>query len=89
MQKIAVGQLRVLTYSSIYTFPAPLPDQNHDNDNDQLKAELRVVNDVFWIRLLTMGDLGFSEAYMFGDVECDDLVATFKAHTLRILFALA
>jgi cyclopropane-fatty-acyl-phospholipid synthase len=25
-----------------------------------------------------MGDLGFSEAYMYGEVECDDLVALFR-----------
>lgn len=24
-----------------------------------------------------MSDLGFSEAYMFGDIECDDLIAVF------------
>ncbi|EPQ54577.1 cyclopropane-fatty-acyl-phospholipid synthase [Gloeophyllum trabeum ATCC 11539] len=43
----------------------------------ELKAELRVVNDVFWVRLCTMSDLGFAEAYMYGDVECDDLVSVF------------
>lgn len=75
MQKISIGQLRVLTYSHIYVFPAPSTTENSKPD---LKAELRVVNDVFWFRLCTMGDLGFSEAYMYGDVECDDLVSIFK-----------
>lgn len=59
MQKIDKGHLRVLTYSHIYNFP-PVTD----NNKSTIKAELRVVNDVFWIRLCTMGDLGFSEAYM-------------------------
>lgn len=59
MQRIDKGHLRVLTYSHIYNFP-PI----RDTDGSATKAELRVVNDVFWIRLCTMGDLGFSEAYM-------------------------
>jgi cyclopropane-fatty-acyl-phospholipid synthase len=33
---------------------------------EELHAELSVINDAFWIRLCTMGDLGFAEAYMFG-----------------------
>ncbi|TDL16233.1 cyclopropane-fatty-acyl-phospholipid synthase [Rickenella mellea] len=79
MQNITTGNLRVLTYSHIYTFPSPdaqSSSANSDSGSD-LKAELRVVNDVFWIRLCTMSDLGFAEAYMYGDVECDDLVSTF------------
>lgn len=74
MQKITKGHLRVLTFEHIYNFPAV--DNAHEDTN---KAELRVVNDVFWIRLCAMGDLGFAEAYMYGDVECDDLVAIFQA----------
>lgn len=75
MQNITNGNLRVLTYSHIYNFPAA--DSDAENPTPDLKAELRVVNDVFWIRLCTMSDLGFAEAYMYGDVECDDLVSTF------------
>jgi cyclopropane-fatty-acyl-phospholipid synthase len=81
MQNINKGHLRVLTYSHIYNFPSPDSAATKENLNpnpmSDLKAELRVVNDVFWIRLCTMGDLGFAEAYMYGDVECDDLVSTF------------
>lgn len=76
MQKITRGQLRVLTFSHIYTFPAP--ESTEINERSDLKAELRVVNDVFWVRLCAMGDLGFAEAYMYGDVECDDLVSIFQ-----------
>ncbi|KAJ6475045.1 CFS1-like protein [Mycena vitilis] len=74
MQNISQGRLRVLTYSHIYSFPAPgAPD-----DSQGFKAELRVLNDAFWIRLCLMSDLGFAEAYMYGDVECDDLVSLFN-----------
>lgn len=75
MRNIGVGQLKVLTYSHIYTFPT---HPREDADAVGRKAELRVVNDVFWIRLCAMGDLGFAEAYMYGDVECDDLVSLFQ-----------
>ena len=77
MQNITRGHLRVLTYSHIYNFPA-LSRSPEDNEYPDLKAELRVANDAFWIRLFTMSDLGFAEAYMYGDVECDDLVAIFE-----------
>lgn len=77
MQNITKGQLRVFTYDHIYTFPAPGSKEEAENEMPELKAELRVVNDVFWVRLCTMSDLGFAEAYMYGDVECDDLVSVF------------
>ncbi|KIJ91371.1 hypothetical protein K443DRAFT_14454 [Laccaria amethystina LaAM-08-1] len=32
-------------------------------------VHLNVINDTFWLRILLPGDLGFSEAYMIGDVE--------------------
>ncbi|KAF8526759.1 CFS1-like protein [Gautieria morchelliformis] len=78
MQNITRGHLRVLTYAHIYNFPALPASAEDDNEYPQLAAELRVANDVFWIRLFTMSDLGFAEAYMYGDVECDDLVSVFE-----------
>ncbi|KAJ6508516.1 CFS1-like protein [Mycena sanguinolenta] len=74
MQNISKGQVRVLTYSHIYSFPTP----GAPADPKEYKAELRVSNDAFWIRLCLMSDLGFAEAYMYGDVECDDLVSLFN-----------
>lgn len=83
MQNITKGQLRVFTYDHIYTFPAPGSKEEAENEMPELKAELRVVNDVFWVRLCTMSDLGFAEAYMYGDVECDDLVSVFMVSPCR------
>ncbi|KAF7298882.1 hypothetical protein MIND_00836200 [Mycena indigotica] len=74
MQNMDRGSLRVLTYSHIYSFPASGSEQ----DDTETKAELRVLNDAFWIRLAMMGDLGFAEAYMYSDVECNDLVSLFN-----------
>ncbi|KAG9078557.1 hypothetical protein FS749_009402, partial [Ceratobasidium sp. UAMH 11750] len=79
MQRITIGHLRVLTSSHIYNFPA-LEDSIVQEGPC---AELRVVKDSFWIRLATMSDLGFAEAFMYGDVECDDLVTLFKIFLLN------
>ncbi|KAI5123172.1 hypothetical protein M0805_000872 [Coniferiporia weirii] len=73
LQNMTEGQLRIVSPSTTYTFP----DKPYDEHSD-LKAELRVLRDAFWIRLCTMGDLGFAEAYMYGEVECDDLLSTFS-----------
>ncbi|KAH8825250.1 CFS1-like protein [Flagelloscypha sp. PMI_526] len=76
MERMNHGQLKVLTFSHIYVF-------GDANDKTGPKAELRVTRGTFWIRLATMGDLGFSEAYMYGDVECDDLVSLFHMFLLN------
>ncbi|KAF5390412.1 hypothetical protein D9757_005221 [Collybiopsis confluens] len=36
-------------------------------------VHLTVHDDSFWLRLMFSGDLGFSEAYMVGDIEVEDL----------------
>lgn len=36
-------------------------------------VHLTVINDNFWFRILLSGDLGFSEAYMIGDIEVSSL----------------
>ncbi|THU87213.1 cyclopropane-fatty-acyl-phospholipid synthase [Dendrothele bispora CBS 962.96] len=73
LRNLSSGHLRILTSSRIYTFP-----DHSTEEQTGYRAELRVLNDVFWVRLCSMGDLGFSEAYMYGDVECDDLVSLFR-----------
>ena len=82
MQNVTAGNLRVLTYSHIYHFPAPFEE---NNDAPGLKSELRVASDSFWIRLCIMGDLGFAEAYMYGDVECADLVSLFQVSSTTFI----
>ncbi|KAH7885265.1 CFS1-like protein [Phlebopus sp. FC_14] len=81
MEGIKEGDLRVITLTNSYRFPP----QFRTSDSNVVESELRVINDLFWIRLCMMGDLGFSEAYMYGEVECNDLVSLFKAIFLLIL----
>ncbi|CAH1756117.1 7174_t:CDS:2 [Entrophospora sp. SA101] len=69
MARIDQGHLRVLTQDRIYEFGPK---------DAKLKSEIKVVNDSFWIRLLLLGVLGFGEAYMLGDVACDDLMTLIK-----------
>lgn len=79
MQRIVRGSLRVITLKDVYHFPNV---QSIDalGSREELKAELRVIKDVFWLRLFAVADLGFAEAYMYGEVECNDLVSLFKAN---------
>ena len=70
-QSIKYGRLRILTDQGVYTVP---PDAKDDAEG----AEIRVIRDTFWLRLVTLGDLGFAEAYMSGDCEVSDLVQVFK-----------
>lgn len=74
MQRISVGQLTlVATNGDVHTFP-----RKTKGNVEGPRAEIRVLKDTFWIRLCLMGDLGFAEAYMYGEAECDDLVALFE-----------
>jgi len=42
------------------------------------RVELVVKNNAFWMRLVLFADMGFSEAYMLGEVDCNDLTAFFQ-----------
>ncbi|KAI5481275.1 hypothetical protein MNV49_004897 [Pseudohyphozyma bogoriensis] len=93
MEKIERGQLRVVSSDGLlYTFGTPeIYNDKYPNPNrtakasaaDEVRAEIRVVNDAFWIRMLLLADLGFSEAYMGGDIEVDHLDAVFKIFILN------
>ncbi|EKM79097.1 hypothetical protein AGABI1DRAFT_40653 [Agaricus bisporus var. burnettii JB137-S8] len=79
MQRITLGQLKVVTLERIYTFPEPSPSGEDEFDaRPEVKAEIRVLKDTFWVRLCAMGGLGFAESYMYGEVECDDLISLFQ-----------
>ncbi|KAJ6462469.1 CFS1-like protein [Mycena sanguinolenta] len=49
---------------------------------DDLHATLRVKSEAFWMRVALFTDLGLAEAFMFGDVDCDDI-----SSLLQILIA--
>ncbi|KAJ7833680.1 CFS1-like protein [Mycena leptocephala] len=41
--------------------------------NAELNATLRIKSDAFWIRVTLFTDLGLAEAFMFGEVDCDNI----------------
>ncbi|KZW00437.1 cyclopropane-fatty-acyl-phospholipid synthase [Exidia glandulosa HHB12029] len=79
MKQLRHGHLHIVTPTHTYTFP--LPGAPHSNEQPGLHAKLTVVRDSFWLRLLTMSDLGFAEAYMYGEVDVDDLQSLFRLFT--------
>ncbi|KAH7097320.1 cyclopropane-fatty-acyl-phospholipid synthase, partial [Auriculariales sp. MPI-PUGE-AT-0066] len=77
LQRIKHGHLTITTHTQVYTFPA-FEKGVHVNRHPELYADLVVVRDTFWTRMLIMGDLGFAEGYMYGDVQCKDLGSLLK-----------
>ncbi|OJT10650.1 Tuberculostearic acid methyltransferase UfaA1 [Trametes pubescens] len=81
LKDIANGTLTIHTADRTYCFGEDRAVHGGvDADADTLKApkaELTVRNPVFWLRLCAMGDLGFAEAYMYGEIDCDDLAKVF------------
>lgn len=78
---ITYGQIRILTADQgIFTFPSPQKREElglGPVDPNEC-ADIRVINDTFWFRLVVLADIGFAEAYMAGDCEVSDLVQVFK-----------
>ncbi|KAJ3738912.1 cyclopropane-fatty-acyl-phospholipid synthase [Lentinula detonsa] len=62
---ISVGQLTLTDSEGSHTYGRYRKGGN--------AVRLTVINDAFWLRLMFSGDLGFSEAYMVGDIEVEDL----------------
>lgn len=46
-------------------------------------VKLVVKSESFWMRLFLFADMGFAEAYMLGEVECDNLTAFFRLFILN------
>ncbi|KAI0785790.1 CFS1-like protein [Abortiporus biennis] len=75
LSRIAHGQIRIDTETRSYVFPEEILPTNKF---PHVRAHIHVLRPSFWLRLALMSDLGFSEAYMFGDIDCEDLIAVFE-----------
>ncbi|KAJ4390664.1 hypothetical protein N0V93_004262 [Gnomoniopsis smithogilvyi] len=51
---------------------------NGDGESRSPRVELVVKKSAFWMRLVLFADMGFSESYMLGEVDCNDLTAFFQ-----------
>jgi len=78
MQRITIGRLIILCSENTYIFPSESCENGTQSEKHRYTAKLRIVKDTFWVRICAMGDLGFAEAYMYGDVECDNLIFLFR-----------
>ena len=77
LQLISNGTLIIHTPAHTYRFGEQKDTHEDAELSDAPVAELTVRNPNFWLRLCAMGDLGFSEAYMYGEIDCEDLVKVF------------
>jgi len=81
LKQIQIGSLQITDTDGTLTIcgsarRAELEDEK--NVYTAPHAELRVLNDLFWVRLLVFADMGFAESYMLGEVACPDITAFFK-----------
>ncbi|WVW82181.1 hypothetical protein I302_104187 [Kwoniella bestiolae CBS 10118] len=78
--QISYGKLTIVTpQGESHTFPAEGKSVEEEvEDGQKTEVTIKVLKDSFWLRLVAQGDLGFSEAYMMGECEVDDLVGVFK-----------
>lgn len=81
LRNIQVGSLTLHdTDGTVTTCGSPRRVDSQDNKTVHSAAhtELRVLSDMFWVRLLLFADMGFAESYMLGEVACPDITAFFK-----------
>ena len=87
LQNIANGTLIIHTPARTYCFGESQDlhgELSAESSSAAPVAELAVRNSTFWLRLCAMGDLGFSEAYMYGEIDCEDLVKVFLVCVLAL-----
>ncbi|TCD69401.1 hypothetical protein EIP91_007748 [Steccherinum ochraceum] len=83
LKNISQGQLTIRTSTQTYVFPDPGMELRQTNSSPHLKASLTVLNPTFWMRICLTSDMGFAEAFMFGDIEVDNLINVFEIFVLN------
>ncbi|KAK4963367.1 hypothetical protein LTR10_000995 [Elasticomyces elasticus] len=81
LKQIQIGSLQIIDTDGSLTICGSPQRAEFDNEKSVYTvphAELRVLNDLFWVRLLVFADMGFAESYMLGEVACPDITAFFK-----------
>ena len=83
LKNIQIGSLHITDTDGTRTV-CGTSRRPHDDGGDKgtvyavPHAELRVLDDLFWVRMLVFGDMGFAESYMLGEVACPDLPVFFR-----------
>ncbi|KIJ35027.1 hypothetical protein M422DRAFT_262765 [Sphaerobolus stellatus SS14] len=79
LSKVETGHLTIVASDETWSFGgscSAFPD---------LKATLVVKSESFWIRVAVFTDIGLAEAFIFDDVDCDNLSALLKSRPPQIL----
>jgi cyclopropane-fatty-acyl-phospholipid synthase len=98
-RKIVLGQLPTLSHGTLVihepdgsknVYGASLVSKittSIISEEEKLKrtpvVELRIRSPAAWTRMLFANDIGFAEAYMLGEITCDDLTAFFRLFILN------
>jgi len=82
LKNVSQGQLTIHMPEQTYVFPDPSASSKGNHSPD-VRAIIRVLKPTFWLRICLTSDMGFAEAFMFGDIECDDLVNVFEIFILN------
>lgn len=81
LKNIQVGSLQITDIDGTLTICGSLRRAAPDGEKNVYTiphTELRILNDLFWVRLLLFADMGFAESYMLGEIDCPDLMAFFR-----------
>ena len=81
LKNIQIGSLTITDSDGTLTVcgsPRRVDSNSEKSVYNIAHAELKVLNDLFWVRTLVFADMGFAESYMLGEIECPDLTAFFK-----------
>jgi cyclopropane-fatty-acyl-phospholipid synthase len=81
LKNIQIGSLHITDSDGTLTVcgsPRRVESNSEKSVYNISHAELKVLNDLFWVRALVFADMGFAESYMLGEIECPDVTAFFK-----------
>ena len=82
LKNIQIGSLQIVDSDGTLTVcGSPRRAKGEDQQKSVYTiphAELQVLNDLFWVRLLLFADMGFAESYMLGEVACPDITEFFR-----------
>ena len=87
LQNITEGRLEIIAPTQTYLFPSY---ENGTVVEARIpRASIVVRSKTFFLRLLASPDIGFAEAYMFGDIDIDTdhLIEVFRVRSFLVLRA--
>lgn len=81
LKNVQIGSLTITDADGTLTIcgsPRRVENSSEKSVYNISHAELRILNDLFWVRALLFADMGFAESYMLGEIECPDITGFFK-----------